>query len=93
MMLMNLKAPILISFLTLSLLSLVYATENQIIQQEIKYFGNTEDVNSVFRTSKFKNNNSQQSVIQTTKSKLNNDPASFEIIYTCEGIMIDGVEL
>lgn len=90
---MNLKAPILIAFLTLTSLSLVYATEDQITQEEIKRFGNTEDMNSMFRTSKFKKNNPQQSVIQTTKSKLNNDTVSFEIIYTCEGIIIDGVEL
>ncbi len=93
MMLMNLKAPLLISLLTLSSLSLVNATENQITQQEIKYFENTEDINSMYRTSKFKKNSSQQSAIQTSKSKLNKDTVSFDISYTCEGIIIDGVEL
>jgi len=93
MMLMNLKASLLISFLILSSLDLVYATENQITQQEIKHFGNTEDINSIFYTSKFKKNSSQQSAIQTPKSKLNKDTVSFDISYTCEGIIIDGVEL
>ena len=93
MMHMNLKASLLISFLILSSLGLTYATENQVTQQEIKNFGNTVNINDEFRTSKFKNNNAQQSVIQTTKSKLNKDTVSFDISYTCEGIIIDGVEL
>ena len=85
---MNLKASLLI----LSSLGLTYATENQVTQQEIKNFGNTVNINDEFRTSKFKDNNAQQSVIQTTKSKLNKDTVSFDIGYTCEGIIIDGVD-
>jgi hypothetical protein len=93
MTLMNLKASLLISFLILSSLGLTYATEDQVAQQEIKNFGNTVNINNEFRTTKFKNNNAQQSVVQTIKSKLNKDTVSFDISYTCEGIVIDGVEL
>jgi len=87
---MNLKASLLISFLILSSLGLTYATEDQVAQQEIK---NIVNINNEFRTTKFKNNNAQQSVVQTIKSKLNKDTVSFDISYTCEGIVIDGVEL
>ena len=90
---MNLKALLLISFLILSSFGLSYATVDQIAQQEIKNFGNTVNINDEFRTSKFKNNNAQKSAIQTTKSKLNKDRVSFDISYTCEGIIIDGIEL
>ena len=90
---MNLKASLLISFLILSSLGLTYATEDQVAQQEIKNFGNRVNINNEFRTTKFKNNNAQQSVVQTIKSKLNKDTVSFDISYTCEGIVIDGVEL
>ncbi len=90
MTLMNLKASLLISFLILSSLGLTYATEDQVAQQEIK---NIVNINNEFRTTKFKNNNAQQSVVQTIKSKLNKDTVSFDISYTCEGIVIDGVEL
>ncbi|HIM54179.1 MAG TPA: hypothetical protein EYI82_01670 [Gammaproteobacteria bacterium] len=90
---MNLKASLLISFLILSSLGLTYATEDQVAQQEIKNFGNIVNINNEFRTTKFKNNNAQQSVVQTIKSKLNKDTVSFDISYTCEGIVIDGVEL
>ena len=93
MALMNLKASFLISFLILSSLGLTYATEDQVTHQEIKHFGNTVNINNEFRTTKFKNNNAQQSVVQTIKSKLNKDTVSFDISYTCEGIVIDGVEL
>ena len=93
MMHMNLKASLLISFLILSSLGLTYATEDQVTHQEIKHFGNTVNINNEFRTSKFKNNNAQQSAIQTTKLRLNKDTVSFDISYTCEGIIIDGVEL
>ena len=92
-MLMNLKASLLISFLILSSLGLTYATEDQVAQEEIKHFGNTEVINSMFYTSKFKKNSSQQSAIHTSKSKLNKDTVSFDISYTCEGVIIDGVEL
>lgn len=60
MMLMNLKASPLISFLALPCLGVVYATEGQINQQEAKFSGNIEDVNSRFSASKFKNNITQQ---------------------------------
>jgi len=90
---MNLKTSLLVSFLTFFSLGLVCAAENQTTQQEAEYSENTGDINSMFRTSKFKKNSSQQSAIQTTKSKLNKDEVSFDISYTCEGVVIDGVEL
>ena len=92
-MLIYLKVPLLISFLILSSLGLTYATEDQVVQQQIKNFGNTVNINDEFRTTKFKNNNAQQSVVQTTGLTLNKDTVSFDIRYTCEGVIIDGVEL
>jgi len=77
---------ILILFLT----NIVYASESPANQQVVR---NLENINSVFSVTKSKDNNFQYSAVKITKSQFNKDMDSLDIVYTCDGIIINGVEL